>query len=107
MSKAILEFNLPEEEAEFQMAVNAASLQSALWDVAQDVFRPARKHGYPSIEIQGLLERLDDCVARLEKENQLDDNWPKDDCGPLNATDLIRILEQRFYSILEHHGVQL
>jgi hypothetical protein len=103
VSKAILEFNLPEEESELHLAISAGNLQSAIWDVSQEVFRPARKHGYNSLEIQGLVERLDQLVSSCEK----DDNWPADDYGPMNATDLISLLEKRFYSILEHHGVQL
>ena len=103
MSKAIIEFNLPEEEDQLHTALNAGSLQSALWDVANEVFRPARKHGYPSVEIQGLLERLDQLADTCEK----DDNWPKDEYGYLNATDLIRQLELKFYSILDHYEVKL
>lgn len=33
--KAILEFNLPEDEIEFQLATKATDLQSALWEMKQ------------------------------------------------------------------------
>ncbi len=35
MSKAILEFNLPEEQLEFEQAVNASKYSSVLWDLDQ------------------------------------------------------------------------
>lgn len=103
MSKAILEFNLPEESVELDMAINAGNLQAAIWDVSQEVFRPARKHGYSDSTLQRLVEQLDVIVDAVEKA----DDWPTDEYGPMNATDLIGLLEKRFYDILEHHGVQL
>jgi len=106
VSKAILEFNLPEEETELHLAINAGNLQAAIWDVSQEVFRPARKHGYSDSTLQRLVEQLDATVEQLGKD-QLSDDWPTDEYGPLNATDLIHLLEKRFYAILEHHGVQL
>ena len=33
--KAILEFNLPEENIEFEMAVNASKMHSVLWQMDQ------------------------------------------------------------------------
>lgn len=57
--KAILEFNLPEEQGEFDLATKAGNMHSALWDIAQEVFRPARKHGYSSNIIQELVNRGD------------------------------------------------
>ena len=106
MSKAILEFNLPEESVELDMAINAGNLQAAIWDVSQEVFRPARKHGYSDSTLQRLVEQLDATVEQLGKD-QLSEDWPTDEYGPMNATDLISLLEKRFYDILEHHGVQL
>jgi hypothetical protein len=35
MAKAILEFNLPEEQVEFEQAVNASKYSSVLWDLDQ------------------------------------------------------------------------
>lgn len=103
MSKAILEFNLPEEEAELDMALHAGDLHATLWDIAQEVFRPARKHGYNDSTLQRLVEQLDSIVDTMEKA----DDWPTDEHGPLNATDLIGLLEKKFYSLLEQHKVEL
>lgn len=44
MSKAILEFSLPEEKEEFQIAVNAMSYKCALDDVYQQIFRRRIKY---------------------------------------------------------------
>ena len=35
MSKAILEFNLPEDSHEFDMATQGASMHSVLWEMDQ------------------------------------------------------------------------
>jgi len=60
--KAKLEFDLPEEQSEFMLAANAGKYASVLWDVEQQVFRPARKHGYSgphSMELNKLCENED------------------------------------------------
>lgn len=46
--KGTLEFDLPEEQAEFQRAANAHKYSQLLYKLEQEVFRPARKHGYHS-----------------------------------------------------------
>ena len=46
MPKAILEFNLPEEQEEFTQASTARSMFSVLWDFSQDL-RSWLKHGHP------------------------------------------------------------
>jgi hypothetical protein len=71
MPKAKLEFSLPEEQEEFSTAVRSSNMRSALWEISQRVFRPARKHGYPDESIQELLNKLgedgEDLVSKLEK----------------------------------------
>lgn len=70
MSKAILEFNLPEETEDFELATKAGAMAIALWDIRQEIFRPARKHGYPQSDIQELLDKLGEdgveLVSKLE-----------------------------------------
>lgn len=57
MPKAILEFNLPEEQAEFDTASNAGKMQSILWDLQHQVFRNILKYETSSNEkIQELLK---------------------------------------------------
>ncbi len=42
--KAILEFDLPDEEESFQITAKAGALHAALWDFAQKI-RSETKHG--------------------------------------------------------------
>lgn len=102
--KATLTFNLPEEKEEFDLATNANRYASSLWEVSQEVFRPARKHGYPQKDINLLLECLDKLV--IDHASSYPD-WPKDEYGPLSATDLIGMLEKEFYRITNENNVEL
>jgi hypothetical protein len=106
MPKAILQFNLPEEREEFNLTVKAGNLHSALWDILESVFRPARKHGYSDTRLQKLIQKLDACTPTWQDQDQ-DPEWPRDEHGPLSATDLVGLLEKRFHEILEQHEVIL
>lgn len=44
--KAILEFNLPEEREEFELAQKGLAYKHQLDEVWDKVFRPRHKHGY-------------------------------------------------------------
>lgn len=105
MSKCILEFNLPEEHEEAQLAFKAGEMHLALLDIAQEIFRPARKHGYSNPEIEKLLTHINAAVLSTAYEGDTD--HPRDEWGRLDATDLIALLEKRFYEILENNGVSL
>lgn len=83
MPKAILEFHLPEEENEFQAAIQGQDCRMALWDIAQEIFRPARKHGYSDQRIQELIDKNE------------------------KAVELIGLLETRFYVMLEERGINI
>ena len=37
--KAILEFNLPEDQSEYRIATNASKYYSVLWDIQEHLFR--------------------------------------------------------------------
>ena len=78
--KAILEFSSNEEEAVIA-AIHAPNLAIALGRIRDEVFRPARKHGYPDQSLEELLE---------------------DNPG---SYDIIEKLEQKFSSILAEEGV--
>jgi len=70
--KAILEFTLPEETEEYELAMNGAKAAQKLDDVWNHVFRPHYKHGYPDEELQTLAEskngrRLIDLLAQRYK----------------------------------------
>jgi hypothetical protein len=100
MPKATISFILPEEMEEFKDAVHVQDFKSVLYHVEQDVFRPARKHGYPDREIETLVNAINDLIDQ-EKEKLLGEfsKHPRDNMGPLNATDLIYLLEQKYYKI--------
>jgi hypothetical protein len=97
MPRATISFNLPEETEEFKDAVNVQDYKSIIHEVEQEVFRPARKHGYSNREIEKLINAINDLIDRT----QFDDlsMHPRDSNGYLNATDLIGLLEQKFYNI--------
>lgn len=91
--KATLEFNLPEEQEKFETAVKALDYRIALWDIAQEIFRPARKHGYADERVQKLLQTIDECVSTGMEDGQ--------------GTDLIGLLEEKFYEILRERNIEL
>lgn len=95
--KATLSFNLPEEQEEFERAVRAARYQSALFEIGQRVFRPARKHGYG-----GTVQRLLDRANTMSAPSM--DGYTEDvvDLG----TELIGQLEKLFYEILQEEGIE-
>lgn len=97
--KITLTFNLPEEREEFQTAFNAAKYKTALWEISQRVFRPARKHGYDDARIQSILDRANTMSAPSM------DGYTEDvvDLG----TELVAQLEKRFYEILQEEGIEL
>jgi hypothetical protein len=101
--KGILEFNLPEESGEFEDAINAPKYRAALFETRQQVFRPARKHGYGRHDIHVLLTRLDELVRDYHADQA---SWPTDEYGhPQDGTHLVSMLEGLFSQILEENGV--
>jgi hypothetical protein len=83
MPTGILRFKLPEEEVEFELAQRASDLNGAISDISNEVFRPARKHGYGDEEITELIKKL----------------------GESDACALIGLLEKKFISILEDRDI--
>lgn len=64
MPKVTIKFNLPEENEEFKTTLRAQALASAIHDIREQVFRPARKHGYSE---EGLLDLTQSEVELIEK----------------------------------------
>lgn len=54
--KATLTFTLPEDADDHIKAVKAPDAFLALWRIQQEIFRPARKHGYNDAQLNKLLE---------------------------------------------------
>lgn len=84
--KAKLIFNLPEEREEFELAQNGVNFSIALNEIKNEIFRPARKHGYNDANIQKLVEELDNVSDG-------------------KATELISLLEERLYQIINSNGL--
>lgn len=84
--KAILEFSLPEESEEYKNAMEGSSMCSALHDTTQEVFRPARKHGYPDGPIREFFAK--------HSENEQS-----------KFAELIGLLEDRFIEVLKDHSL--
>ena len=94
MRKVTIEFHLPEDKESLDAAMKSSDMECLLWDLEQEVFRPARKHGYAEEEIQGLIEALDRLV-----EKHAGDEHPKDQHGHLGPTDLISFLEKKYFAL--------
>lgn len=60
--KAILEFNLPEEQEEFDLACDASAYRSILWDVDQQV-REWLKFGPPFAHPDAALEAIREMIS--------------------------------------------
>lgn len=100
--KVKLLFNLPEDQYEYDAAMNGSARGGALHQVGQDLFRPARKHGYPDREISELIEKLDK-LARIDAGVAEGDYTSSVEYS--DATDLIGLLESLFYRILDENDV--
>jgi hypothetical protein len=88
--KAILKFDLPEEQEEYNRAIKGSDAYSVLWDIAQEIFRPHRKHGYPNQELENLIQRSE----------ELED-------GELLGNRIISILEDMFYEMINDRNIEL
>ena len=64
--KATIEFNLPDERTEFEMAAAAGEMYSAIWDVDAEL-RQLLKHGGDTAEvIESCRERLNEILRRWQ-----------------------------------------
>jgi hypothetical protein len=84
MKKMILEYEIEtaDDEKSAKRALSADNVYCALWDIRQQIFRPARKHGYSDRSIAALFDE--------EKHGEL-----------------IGALESKFYEILTGHEICL
>ena len=68
--KAILEFDIsdPDDRAEYKMCNDANRAHSALFEIMNEVFRPARKHGYNDVKINALISggETEEAIGALE-----------------------------------------
>lgn len=97
--KGTLSFNLPEEQEEFRTACDAGKYKYVLWEIAQQVFRPARKHGYCDNSLQELLDKVDEITVPAHEGDIVYETGA--------GTELVSRLEKLFYQILEEEGIKL
>ena len=68
--KAILEFNLPDDEVDYKLAVNAASFYSAVWEYDQ-FLRSQLKHVEMSDEKHAAFQEARDKLRDYLMENDV------------------------------------
>ncbi len=102
MAKATLEFNLDEpfEKSAFKRACNATDAYLVIHSIANELFRPNRKHGYPS-------DRQVQKATEFAEQN----SWTIFDSeadGEYNiVSSAVDDLETQFYEILEQYDISL
>lgn len=84
MAKASLRFDLEDhhDRLAHKRAISATDAYLALNSIANDIFRPARKHGYNDERLRDAYE--DERISKI-----------------------IGLLEEKFYEILKEHNVNL
>ena len=70
--KAVLTYDLPEEEEEFRAAINAGKTEAALWSIAYDLLRPIWKHRDLNEEQQKLIDEIYDGFWDVLKEHGIE-----------------------------------
>ena len=86
--KATLEFNLPEDRMEHLRAIKADDCFFALSEMANELYRPARKHGYSDPDLGKLNKYLESDKREM-------------------VIDIIELLEVKFFNILNDYGISL
>lgn len=83
-----------DDKEEIDIYMNASNYRSALHRIAQEVFRPHRKHGYSNKKLEDLIENSgafeDPTYGELSK-----------------GSEIISILEKMFYEIIEEEDISL
>ena len=99
--KVTFEYDLTEEEGReaFKTTAQARSLELALWDIAQELFRPARKHGYPGGRMADLIDHA--------KANGYDIKGDDVEYDYNIVNETVEALEKMFYEILEERKVEI
>ena len=68
--KAVLKFNLPDDQHEFDMAVQGGKMYLALWDISKEL-RTLWKYEELSEEEWNMVERIRDKFYEILDDNQI------------------------------------
>ena len=68
--KATLEFNMPEDQVEFDFAVHGGKMYSALWEISQEL-RAIWKYEELSDEEFKMVEKIRDKLHEILDEHQI------------------------------------
>lgn len=104
--KASLEFDLNDSDAkrDFEMMISSKRIYTVLNRLRNEVFRPARKHGYSDKKINLLIENSGGHDTLEVNENTKFVNKAKDKYYS-NGESLIGELEKKYNEILEEESV--
>lgn len=95
------DLNDPDDRNEHKRMLNATAAYITLHEIGEQIFRPARKHGYDDRELEKLIAACP-CV----KEDGSISN--EDDIDAYNAgAEIVSKLEATFYEILKDNGINL
>jgi hypothetical protein len=83
MTKGLIEFDLPSEQEEYDLALNASKYEEALLQIKSQIFEAAKRNGYKDKELTHLLNKYE------------------------GSEELIAALEKKFLKILKYHGIKL
>ena len=68
--KATLEFNLPDDQHEFDLAIQSGKMYSALWDISQEL-RKLWKYEELNDDEWKMVERIRDKFYEILGDNQI------------------------------------
>ena len=68
--KAILEFNLPEDQREYEVVTQATKMQSFLWDFSQQL-RAWQKYHHDFKDADDALDKIREEFYRLVNDHQI------------------------------------
>jgi hypothetical protein len=71
--KATLEFNLPDDQHEFDLAIQGSKMYLALWDISQEI-RTLWKYEELSEEEWNMVERIRDKFYEILNDNHIELN---------------------------------
>jgi len=102
MAKAKIEFDLEniEDRALHKKMISVEDVYIALNDIANEIFRPARKHGYKDSHVNECIKLATDAKCEIK---DFDIDGYEDNV----VTSAISKLEKDFYEILEQYNIDM